>query len=627
MNQQTEYNFKNSIRFCCAVGFGIAGLASPARSQDSLAEDVHELDAFSVSASRLELPIQQVGSTVDVLDTYELNQGADLFLVDALRELPGLVMRNNGGAGNSFGITTRGLNSNRPKVLLNGIDVSNPSSGQILNLGNLFTSSVSRVEMLRGPQSSIYGADALAGVISIDTLSPDSAPGGRAALSYGSHDTYDYSLGHSGSQGALSWSVDGMIHESEGFSAQSPSYGEAWADDDTYDNTTFTGALGYQLSEKARLFASAVYMDTYAEYDPGDPAWVWGTVSGDYYATTEELFARVGSDFTVQDNWQSTLALGYSDVESSSYSDGYVYDSNGRRYSYEWINQIEASEAWSVVAGLEYKSEENLSDIGNRNDLSAYMENVFRVNENLDVTLGARYDDNSAYGEEGTYRATFSYRIDDLDARVRGSLGTSFQAPSFYQLFSPYYGNVDLKAESGKGWDLGVEKSLLDGNLSFSSTLFGNKVSDKIVWSGVYNNVSEYKSVGVESALRYFFSDTLSFKAAYTYSDAEEDGGLEPLRVPRHVGSIGTNYSALDGDLNLNLDLVAVSSQFSDSTARAAGTRLDGYQVVNFAARYKVSEQYSLWLRVGNLFDSEYEEISGYETDGINANAGVRMAF
>ncbi|MDQ8199306.1 TonB-dependent receptor [Pelagicoccus enzymogenes] len=626
MNQISEYKYKSASGLFFA-GLGLACLAAPARSQENTSEAFFELEAFSITANRIEIPVQQVGSTVDVLDAYELQNGQEIFLVDALREIPGLVMRNNGGPGGTFGITTRGLSSNRPTVLLNGIEVSNPSNGQILNLGNVFTGAASRVEVLRGPQSSLYGADALAGVIAVDTLGPDSAAGGRALLGYGSFDTLNYGLGHTGSRGGLSWSVDGFVQESEGFSAQTPAYGEAWADDDAYDNTTLSGALKYALSEELSLHASAVHLDTYSEFDPGDPAWVWGEPASDQYATTEQLFARIGSDFRIRDNWNSSVNISYSDVDTLSYANASPYYASGKRYKYDWINSLDAAEGWQLVAGLEYESEENLSDVGNRNDASAFVENVFSFGDGLDLTLGARYDDNSAYGDETTYRATFSYRIEGLDARVRGSVGSSFQAPSFYQLFNEWYGNRSLKPETGKGWDLGVEKTLLDGKLQLSSTAFGNKVNDKIDWDGIYRNVSEFKSVGIENAARLYVNDSLRLKAAYTYSDAEEATDLEALRVPRSVGSIGANWTGIGGKLGLNIDALFVSSQYGDSGSRSSGTKLEGYEVVNFAATFQVTETSTLWIRVGNVLDTEYEEIAGYQTPGANVHAGVRMNF
>lgn len=627
MNQTSEYKTKTASCGSLLLGLALVGSAVPARSQESTNAPVHELDAYSVSASRLEIPIQQVGSSVEVLDRYELESGRDLFLVDALREIPSLVMRNNGGPGGSFGITTRGLNTNRPKVLVNGIEVANPSNGTMLNLGNLLTDSVSRVEVLKGAQSSLYGADALAGVISVETLGSGMESGGRAFFGYGSYDTYQYGLGHSGQSGNLSWSVDGNVYESEGFSTQTPAYGPAWADDDTYDNTTLSGAVEYAVTEDTKVFASLMYLDTYSEFDPGDPAWVWGVPTGDHYATTEQLFGRVGSEFSIADNWDSVVAIAYSDVDTLSSSDGSPYFASGKRYKYSWENTIQTSEQWSLVAGVEHETEENGSDVGYRDASSLFIENVFRPSDQLDLTLGARHDDNSAYGSETTYRGTFSYRISDSDTRVRGSYGTSFQAPTFYQLFNAFYGNAELKPESGEGWDLGIEQRFADDKGLFTVEVFGNDVSDKIDWDGTYKNLASYESEGVEGSLRYYLTSDLRLRVAHTYAEGTEAGSLEALRVPRNVSSVGLNWHGLDSRLSLNLDALFVSSQFSSAGERASGTRLSGYEVVNLAASYSLNEQQTIWVRVGNLFDEDYEEISGYQTAGANVNAGLRLRF
>ncbi|MDQ8203140.1 TonB-dependent receptor [Pelagicoccus sp. SDUM812003] len=631
MKPLSNYINRKNSHAALALGIGVASFVAPARSQEEADLGYHELDAVVAVASRMELPIQQVGSSVIVLDDFELGANEATFLSDSLRAIPGFYLRNNGGPGGSFGMTTRGLSGNRPTVLLNGIEVSNPASGQMINLGNLFTGATSRVEILKGAQSSLYGADALAGVIAIDTLSPDMR-GARAGIAYGSYDTYEYSLGHSGSSGPLKWSVDGMIYESEGFSAQDPAYGPAWADEDSYDNKALSSALEYNLPNDARVFFSAYYSDAYSEFDPGDPSWVWGEPKSDNYAINETTFAKAGTDFRVNDNWTSVASVAYSNVNYMSVSDDNNaatddrYFSNGDRYQIEWQNTVQMSENWRFVAGAEHEIEDNRSDVGDRDDTSVFMENVISASEDLDVTLGARYDDNSAYGTETTYRATFSYRIDPVDARLRGSYGTSFQAPSFYQLYNGFYGNPDLNPETGEGWDLGIEKTFVDGRVFLSSSIFGYDITDKINWNGVYQNVGEYQSKGIETSARYHVSEDLRVHASHTYSDAEE-GGVEALRVPRNIVSLGGHWIGMDGKLSINADALFVSSQYSSSGGRATGQKNVGYNVVNLAARYELNEQSELWMRIGNLFDEEYQEIAGYQTAGANYKAGVRFKF
>lgn len=628
MQQISEYKKANTARRLALAGLSLAWLASPARSQDEAELATHELDAMVVSANRMEMPVQRVGSSVELLERFELERGQETLLLDVLRSVPGIHLRNNGSPGAVFGMTTRGLSSNRPKVLINGIEAGNPADGEIMNLGNVFTGNLSKVEILKGPQSSLYGADALAGVIAVETLGPGERQGGRASLGYGSFETFDYSIGHSGSLGRFSWAVNGVGRESEGYSVEDPARGPAWADDDAYDNKSFTGAFEYRIDEDARLFLSALVFDSFAEFDPGNPEFVFGEPAGDNTFNSDKILLRAGSDFRIAENWTSTASVHYADVDTLSFSDGSEFPSDGERYELDWVNTLVASESWSFVAGAEYEEEENRSDGGDRDNASVFMENVFRVSEKLDWTLGGRFDDNSAYGEEATWRSTFSYRLDDLDARIRGTFGTSFQAPSFFQLFNGFFGNPELKPESGEGWDLGVEKRFADGRVLLSSTLFGNEVTDKIIFTNsTFGNVDRYESVGVETSLSYRVSDTLQVAAAHTYSDAEENGSVEALRVPRNVASLNLHWTPLDGRLGVNFEGLFVSSQFSDNGERAAGVRLPGYEVFNLALRYRLDERYSLWLRAGNLFDEDYQEISGFQTAGANLNGGVRMRF
>lgn len=624
MTPNTKYTFTNKTRAIALAGLGFACAAIPARSQDAAPDKVYDLDAFVAVASRVETPINQVGSSVEVLESFDLQKGQNAYILDSIRLVPGFYLRNNGGAGNAFGITTRGLSGNTPLVLVNGIEVSNPNNGQMVNLGNLMSGNVSRVEILKGPQSSLYGANALAGVISVNSPAAGESDGGRLSLGYGSYDTYEYGIGHSGSRDDFSWSIDANVRESEGFSVQDPSFGPEWADTDTYDSVNISSIFRYNENENVSVYLSTYYLDAYAEFDPGDPSSIWGAPYGDNYSKNKEFYAKLGSDFRLADNWTSTASITYADIDYFSHTSSDYY-ADGDRYKYNLQNTIEANESWTLVAGVEHKKDE--IDIDVMDNTSVYMENLFAVNEDFDVTVGFRYDDHNRYGSETTYRSTFSYRIDELDARIRGSYGSSFQAPTFLHLRAPY-GKPDISPEFGKGWDLGIEKSFADGRVFASTTLFGNDIEDKIAWGGSnYDNVSEYKSSGLETSLRVQAADNVSITAGHTYSDAEEAGSIEALRVPRNLISLGVFWTAMDDKLGINLSGIKVSSQFSSSADRGAGMKQNGYSVVNLAVQYDISELYSVWARVGNLLDKDYEEISSYQTAGANFNAGVRLKF
>ena len=619
---------QNQTRIRCSKELALlalACLAIPARSQEDMLDRVVDLDAHVVVANRQEVPISHVGSSVEALDRFELRKGQNALLLDSLRHVPGLYLRNNGSQGTVFGITVRGVSSNSPTVLLNGIDTSNASNGEIMNPGNILVSSMSRVEVLKGAQSSLYGADTLTGVISISSLDAEEQPGGRLILGYGSFDTLQYGIGHSGSQGKLSWSVDATRYDSEGYSAQDPEFGPEWADDDAHESTNLLAVFKYEFSENAGMSWASYYVDAEAEFDPGVPP-IWGAPSSVNLSQSKELYSRLAVAFRPASNWKSSMGAGYSDVDYRSYA-GSDYVADGDRYTIDWVNRIELGEHWNLLAGAEREIEDNRTDVGDRDNTSVYVENLIRPSESLDLTLGLRHDDNSAYGSETTYRGTVSYRIEDTDARIRGSFGTSFQAPTFFQLFNALYGNTALKPESGEAWDLGFEKSIAEGRAFLSATLFGNDIEDKIGWNGVYENISRYESEGIETQMRFLASESLHVTAAHTYSKGEEDGTLEALRVPRNIYSLNLFWRALDDRLGINLSGQHVTSQFSDGQAREDGEKQAGYTVFDLGLDYELSERQSIWARIGNVFDEEYVEVSGFQTPGANLMVGARMTF
>ncbi len=622
--------YNSRIAYTIAALVGITGLQAdelPARNQDTNA--YQELPEYVISAYTYEVPLTEVGSTVEIIDREDLELSQSTFLLDNLRELPGVNVRNNGGAGTSFGITTRGL-TKPPMVLIDGIEVSNPADGYTINPGLLFSNSIERVEFLKGPQSSIYGANAFAGVINITTREPqDGETQTQLSAGAGTYHSREGSISFQTKQGPFDFSAGLNRHTSDGFSTQDNN-----TEDDGYRNTSARAKIGYQATEDLKFYAVAYYIDSLTETDSDSSVLIYDGTYGKN--ATEQTFAKAGAIFQATDTWETQLSYAYTHVESNSDSLGYYtgtpdrFVSEGRRQKVEWRNVVELNDRWVIAAGSDFEEEKALSFSGNVDNTSIYFDNTLEVVDNLFWSIGGRHDDNSDYGDNNTWRTTISYLIEPFDSRIHGSYGTTFQAPSLSQRFGQY-GNPNLVPEEGKGWDLGIERDFLDGALIFDVTLFGNDIDDKINFSGTpgrYLN-KPYKSNGVETSLSWQVADDFRVFGNYTYTDGENGDGSKVVRVPQHHATLGGSWSALDDQLQLRATINYVGKQNNTdfSSPLYPNVELDDYTVVNLAGQYAVSETVTLWTSLNNLFDEDYQEILGYNTPGFNITAGIRIDF
>jgi len=614
-----------------AAGLSAVVLTSGLTAAEKNSMDTYELDQLVVTASRLEMPLDQVGSKVDILGEFELEKGNTTFLLDNLRELPGVFVRNTGGPGGSFGITTRGLNETRPVVLIDGIEVSAPSDGMIMNPGLIFAGNVATIEFLKGPQSSLYGANAIGGVLNIITKDEHMAPGGALAVSYGAHRTYDASILYREQIGDVALSVGLATYESEGISTLNPDHGSAWADNDGYENDSAMVKGSYEISKQVSAYFIGYYIHGESEFDPSWPAWGIPAVNNE--SETEQIFGKSGLRYVLSDQWEGDVNVAYTSVDNRSTSDGELFQSDGERWKFDTRNVIKASDWYQVVTGVEYENEKAKRPQLERDNLSLYVENVVEVIDGLDLTLGGRFDDNSDYGTETTWRTTGSYQIPGSTIRLHGAYGTSFQAPTFDQLYGIWGANPSLKPEKGKGWDMGISAFLWGEKIHADVTYFNYEIEDKIVWvtdpitfMGKYENANVYESSGIETSLEANPVDSIRIRIAYTYSKGEENG-VEAIRVPRNVYSASFTWLGLDHRLSLTAQTLIVSSQLTSPYSTLAGGRNPGYAVLNLAARYEVSEMLTVWARLDNALDRDYEEIADYETAGASLYAGVKVSF
>jgi vitamin B12 transporter len=603
----------------------------PARTQAN-DDAIYQLADTVVVAHTYEVPLSEVGSTVEVITREDFELSQTTFLHDNLRELPGVNIRSNGGAGATLGITTRGL-TKPPVIMIDGIEVSNPASGQMLNPSLLFSNSVETLEFLKGPQSSLYGANAFAGVINISTQQPeDGETNTQVEAGIGTYNSREASLSFQSKQGAFEFSADLNRHTSDGFSTEDNN-----READGYENTSARVKIGYQATENLEFYTTAYYIDSEIDIDSYSIAAVYDRTYGN--STSEQLFTKSGAIFQATDSWETQLSYAYTHTESISDSAGYItglpeiYESEGKRHTVEWRNVVELNDRWTVATGAEYEEEKALSFEADSDNTSYYLDNMLEVFDNLFWSIGGRHDNNSDFGNNNTWRTTISYLIEPLNTRLHGSYGTSFQAPSLSQRFGKW-GKPGLLPEEGTGWDFGIETSILDDKLVFDVTLFGNDIDDKINFAGDTNTGTylnkPYKSSGVETSISWEISESLQLFGNYTYTDGDNGDGSKVVRVPQHHATLGGVWTTMEDKLKLRASINYIGKQ-NNTDFNAAwpypNVELDDYTVVNLSGQYAVSEAVTLWSSIKNLLDKEYQEILGYNSPSFNITAGIRINF
>lgn len=611
-------------------------------------------DEIVVTANRLETSAREVGSSITVITAKEIEQRQQPLLLDVLRSVPSLDVVQNGGPGRSSSVSMRGANSEHTLVLLDGIQLNDPSSpGGGYDFANLPTDNIEQVEILRGPQSTLYGSQAMGGVINIITKRGKGKPTGILSAQGGSFNTAAEKAGISGGTDLYNYSL-GMSHlDTGGFSAAGSKYGNA--ENDAYQNTSLNTRLGITPTKNLYVDFIINYLKSRADLDNS------GGVGGDdpnYVQKTEQISFRSQADLALFEHfWEQRLGVSLNDLSrdsnngtDSAHPGDLSRDSyHGQSVMIDWQHTLHLHETNSLTLGIERKEENAKSNyysesvwgpyISNWDEHSAhttsyYLQDQVRLWNAWFTTLGVRLDDHSRFGTKGTYRFTSIYTAKQTDTTFKGSYGTAFKSPSLYQLYAPDYGDVNLRPEKSNGWDLGVEQSLFDTKLTMAATYFHNDFEDLINFDSSlskYNNIARAKTQGFEVTATLRPLDELTLRTAYTYTKTEDrDTGLEQLRRPKNKISFDANYHFLK-KADLNLGIVYVGTRFDNVydpiTYASTRVKMKDYLLVNMAASYDITKNLQMFGRVDNLFDRDYEEVNGYGTAGISAYGGIKVTF
>ena len=597
-----------------------------------------------VSATRVPTPQDQVASSVTVITAADIAAKQLRTLPDALNDVPGLNVVQTGGPGGQTSVFMRGTNSNHTKILVDGIDVSDPSTpNDTFDLANLLLSDVARIEVLRGPQSGLYGADAIGGVISITTKKGQGPLKLTGSIEGGSFGTLNENGAVRGSVGRYSYDVSlGHFHSDD--TPVTPAVLEPAAQKvqgDSYDNTTFSSKLGAKLTDHADLGLVTRYTKTSYEFT-GDDFSVFPSVPAAQKSEedTHQLYTRAFGHVSLLDGrLDQTVGVAFTRNHTDNYAPGSPdSETLGKRTKFDYLGVFKAADSEIVSFGAEHFTDkiDNSPITAQTQTNAGFVSLQSSLGDRFYNTASVRRDDNDRFGGKTTYRIAPEWVISETGTILKGSLGTGFKAPSLNDLFVSFpafdfFANPNLKPETSKGWDAGFEQALLDKQLQFGATYFRNDIRNLINVSDdgtTQVNIDKAKTFGVESFIGFHPTLSTSLRADYTYTVAKDDITDVPLlRRPRRKASLNGSWQVTD-DWSLTATVLYVGSWFDvNRSGSETGLRAPGYTTTAISTRYQLGPHWEFFGRVTNLFDRKYQDPLGFMHPGLGVYGGVRANY
>lgn len=603
-------------------------LIAAAVANPTLAQENDRAEEIVVTSSRVPVPQRQIGTSVSVMDEFEIGAHGNLALLDLLRQMPAVGTSSNGGIGNPTAVRIRGEEGFRTLTYLDGMRLQDPSAPQIAtDFSQLLTDGVGRIEILRGPQGLAYGADA-GGVINISTRSVEDGFSASVDGQTGEYGTSQLSGNIAGRSDSADYFLSVTDYETNGFNNRDAD--SALRDDDGYENTSFHGRVGLDLSDEWRL--DLVHRDVAGanDYDGCFDSATFLTVhncSNDY-----ELSAtRVGLEYD-GDAFSHSLSYTSTESERQNFTAGVPsFGGVGEQERAEYIGSATGLPGFDLVFGAD--QQEDVSNDRGRDNTGLFLEYLSDFSDSVFITAGVRHDDNDDFGTNTSYRISAAYLV-ELGAgtlKFKSALGTGFRAPSPYEIeynsgasAFPPASMVDLVQEESEGWEAGIE--YFSGNRRLEAVYFDQDLENAIyfdlaAFSGYLQDIGTSNSKGIELTAEISLNEALMINGNYTYNETERPDGTQRLRRPKNLFNLGVLYTGLDGRLNVN-GFFRSQADSLDSTGR-----LEDFGVFDLTASYQLTQSLRLYGRLENAFDEEYEEVIGFNTPGSAAYVGVNFQF
>lgn len=591
------------------------------------------LDPVVVTATRSPLERARTGSSVSVLTAEDIAENPAPTLNETLDRLPGVSIATRGGPGTAASVSVRGSNLPNLVVRVDGIEITDPSQPQVAaDLGLLLPGDATRIEVLKGPQSALYGGEAVGGVIEVTTArARGTGAGVESFFEAGSFETV--SGGASVGAGMERWD---FTVSALGFGTDGISAARNGTEEDGARNLTFSGAGSVDLADWLTVGGAARRVESRVDFD-GFPAPAFTLADEDNVSETDLLAGRLFARAALMGG-RLTQEVSAQAVAIDRFSDSETLESRfeGDRVKLEYLGMFEAAPAVDLIFGADWTREDiALSDTFSVGETKAdseiaggFAQVVVSPLEDVTVTAALRLDEHSEFGDFATWRLTAAWEAAPGTV-LRAAAGTGFRAPSNYELFAPPFapgsplGNPDLQPEETFGYEAGVDQTLLGGRAQASLTWFDSRTTDLIEYDpalGFTQQDGESERRGVEAAVVAGLTDWAELSASYTWLLTEGADGFRLQFAPRHdVGALLTLRPTERLRLGLSANYL--------SGVRSGTDDLDPFLLVGASAGYALTDAVEATLRVENALDQDYERVRGYGTAGVSVFAGLRARF
>ena len=616
-----------------------------------LASDDDLLDVASAPRRR-ETPIEQIAGSVTIITRDQIERRGWRTLTDALNEVPGLQVVQAGGLGSQTSLFMRGTESNHTLVLLDGIEISDPSNpGGVFEPALLSIGAVERIEISRGPQSTLYGSDAIGGVVNIISRKGRGGPKLYAWGEVGGFGSANGAVGVQGSTDIADYAVEYSRYHSRGISAF-----RGGSERDGFDTTSLSSRLGIQLSDALRVNVMNRVVSTDLELDPfrDDP-----NTRGE----TEQFFLRTEAALELLDgSWEQRLGVSLTDHDrKDSESVDALSGASGRstfkgsRLKFDWQHDFHLAEDNIFTLGAVTERERidtrvsTLDGFGGGNQARAhenerttgvYVQDQFAFGDRVFGTLGARLDHHGEFGSHPSYQATLAYVAPGTGTKLHASVGTAYKAPTLDDLYGvsvfagpfPFIstGNPDLDPEKSRGYELGVQQPLFDGNLRLGVVYFQNDIRDLLQFvldpsftSSTLENVERARTRGLESQLNFSLGPRLRFSAHHTYTQSgNRDTDRDLLRRPGHMGAATLEFRPVR-QATVSTSFVYTGSRMDIDAVSFQERKFERYNLTHLSGTYTFANGWKVFGRLENLFDVEYSDPDGFGMRGFAGYAGL----